>query len=137
MKKAVLEEYTVTYSEDTAYPLTREYRNETGKTVPNKTYTYEAKNKNFEDAELVFENTVSTKIKEDKMISGYSYPRICVFDTGAAKACSQFFSSSSSLCVYRTGINADSAVHSMMPFMVVALNRCLTPPKTANTCCVV
>ena len=110
MKKAVLEEYTVTYSEDTAYPLTREYRNETGKTVPNKTYTCEAKNKNYTEAELVFENTVSMKITEDKTISGYAYPRICVFDTGAASACLQFFSSSSSLCVYRTGINADSAV---------------------------
>ena len=110
MKKAVLEEYTVTYSEETAYPLTREYRNETGKTVPNKTYTFEEKNKTYEDAGLVFENTVSTTVPEENRENGYSYPLICVFDTGAAKSCRTFFSASSSLCVFRTNMNADRAV---------------------------
>ena len=110
MKPAELGDYTVKYSEETAYQLTREYRNETGKTVPNKTYTFESKNKTYEDADIVFENTVSTKVPEENRADGYSYPRICVFDTGAAKSSRAFFSASSSLCVFRTDMNADRAV---------------------------
>lgn len=110
MKKAELDGYDIKYSEDAAYPLTREYRNVTGVTVPNKTYTFEEKNKIYTDAGLVFEKTVSTKVQEENRAEGYSYPRVCIFDTGAAGACFKFFSSAASPCVYRSEINADRAV---------------------------
>ncbi len=110
MKKAELGDYEVAYSEDNSYPLTREYRNETGITVSNKTYTFEEKQISYEDAEFGFDSTSATRLPEASRTGGHGYPSLLVLDTGAAEASRKFFSSACSLCVYTTRTEADEAV---------------------------
>ncbi len=110
MKKAKIGEYNVKYSLENNHPLTREYRNETGVTVSNKTYTFEEKKAAYVVSQTVSGSATSTRVPEENKTDGCDYPNICLFDTGAAGSCGKFFSSSASLCVYSPKITPDGAV---------------------------
>lgn len=99
------EDYELVITSDEAFPLCREYRNETGKTVPNRTLTLTEKNTLYKDAGYVYENTYATEL-----ISGKSGRTVYAADSGGASACRRFFSASADLAVFHTGIVPDDAV---------------------------
>lgn len=97
-------DYDISESSDTDYPLCREYRNETGKTVPNRTLTLTEKEPAYEeDAECAFEDTYAT-------VSAGGEGTLLVAYTDGASACRKFFSPSAKRAVFREGIAADDAV---------------------------
>ena len=96
-------DYVLSESSDTDYPLCREYRNETGKTVPNRTLTLTEKEKKYADADYTFENTYAT-------VSDRENGSLLVADTGGASACRKFFSPAVGVAVFHTGLTVDDAI---------------------------
>ncbi len=105
-----LSDYELTVEYDAQYPLTRTYRNITGKTVPNRTLTLTAKTKTFEDAGFAYEHTAGTRLLPEAKKDGVYYPSVLILDTGADRACFDFFSAASSTAVYRSVLSADETV---------------------------
>lgn len=102
--------YETEITEDAAYPLTREYRNVTGLTVPNRTVTLKEKTVLYKDAGYDYHAVSATEIPKENRADGVYYPVVAVFDTGASESCRKFFSASSALAVFRTGFNVDETV---------------------------
>ncbi len=97
------EGYTLSVTRDGDAPLTREFRNETGKTVLNRTLTLKENSAAYTDGPVVYDSVTST---ENPGMSG----SLIVFDTGSAGACRKFFSASFGLCVFVDGVSSDEAV---------------------------
>ena len=105
-----ISDYALEITEDATYPLTREYRNITGKTVPNRTLTLKEKTVLYTDANYDYEATKATEIKKENRSDGFDYPRFLISDTGTSADCFKFFSASSALSVYRSRITPDDAI---------------------------
>lgn len=105
-----ISEYELEITEDTAYPLTREYRNITGKTVPDRTLTLKEKETPYENAGYEYALTEATRTPEENRKDGFDYPAFLVFDTENSSACRKFFSASSALSVFRRGMSVDETV---------------------------
>ncbi len=120
-----ISDYELQITEDTSYPLTREYRNITGVTVPNRTLTLNEKTVLYKDAGYDYESTSATQIPAENRENNFDYPAFSVFDTGASANCRKFFSGASSLCVFRVGINADETVtdRAKPEFAVIIINE--------------
>ena len=98
--------YTARTSEDYNYPLTREYRNETGKTVPNRTVTLTENNVTYKDDERYAFGVTATKNSEKT-------GSVIVFSAGAGNsvsACRKFFSAAAGTAVFVDGMIADETV---------------------------
>lgn len=103
-------DYTVETAEDETHALTREYRNITGETVPNRTVTYKENSVKYEDAGYDYEATYATEIPYADREVGYGHPSLLVLDTGNSVSSRKFFSAVTSLSVFRRGIVADETV---------------------------
>ena len=103
-------DYELEITEDATYPLTREYRNITGETVPNRTVTLKEKNILYTDADYAYDLTKATETKAENRTDGFDYLRFMILDTGSSSSCFKYFSASSSLCVYRATPAADDAI---------------------------
>ena len=102
--------YELEITEDTAFKLTREYRNVTGKTVADRTLTLKEKAVLYTDAGYDYEATSATEMPAENREEGFDYPVFLLSDTGGAESCGKFFSGASALCVYRSKITPDDAV---------------------------
>ena len=101
--------YTVNVTEDAAYPLCREYRNITGKTVPNRTVTLDRK-ESYTDAGYDYEGTFATALPYKDRESGYGYPAFIIFGADAERGFCKFFSACSSLAVFCRGWQPDGEI---------------------------
>ena len=105
-----ISDYTTEITEDISYPLTREYRNITGKTVPNRTVELKEKTVLYKDAGYVYEATEATQLQQEHRAEGFDYPSFMIFEGGTSSDCRKFFSASSSLSVFRRGYSADEVI---------------------------
>ncbi len=103
-------DYAIETFEDASYPLTREYRNITGETVPNKTVSLKEKETLYTDAGYDYENTDATAVPVASRTGNFDYPRFLLLCGRRSLACRKFFSAVSALAVFRLGFTADETV---------------------------